>query len=195
MNLPNKLTLLRIILVPFFIIAMLVNFPFHYLVAGCIFGVASVTDTLDGKIARSRNLVTDFGKFADPLADKILVLTALVCFLQVGLLGSFGAIPVIIVLFREFAVSGIRLVAASSGKVVAANIWGKIKTVSQMVGISVIFAMQVVLEVLNAMKVSTEFITEVFYYIGNGLIWLSTVFTLISGIIYLKDNISFLKDN
>lgn len=195
MNLPNKLTLLRIILVPFFIIAMLVNFPFHYLVAGCIFGVASVTDTLDGKIARSRNLVTDFGKFADPLADKILVLTALVCFLQVGLLGSFGAIPVIIVLFREFAVSVIRLVAASSGKVVAANIWGKIKTVSQMVGISVIFAMQVVLEVLNAMKVSTGFITEVFYYIGNGLIWLSTVFTLISGIIYLKDNISFLKDN
>ena len=195
MTLPNKLTLLRIILVPFFIIAMLVNFPFHYLVAGCIFGVASVTDTLDGKIARSRNLVTDFGKFADPLADKILVLTALVCFLQVGLLGSFGAIPVIIVLFREFAVSGIRLVAASSGKVVAANIWGKIKTVSQMVGISVIFAMQVVLEVLNAMKVSTGFITEVFYYIGNGLIWLSTVFTLISGIIYLKDNISFLKDN
>lgn len=195
MNLPNKLTLLRIILVPFFIIAMLVNFPFHYLVAGCIFGVASVTDTLDGKIARSRNLVTDFGKFADPLADKILVLTALVCFLQVGLLGSFGAIPVIIVLFREFAVSGIRLVAASSGKVVAANIWGKIKTVSQMVGISVIFAMQVVLEVLNAMKVSTGFITEVFYYIGNGLIWLSTVFTLISGTIYLKDNISFLKDN
>lgn len=195
MNLPNKLTLLRIILVPFFIIAMLVNFPFHYLVAGCIFGVASVTDTLDGKIARSRNLVTDFGKFADPLADKILVLTALVCFLQVGLLGSFGAIPVIIVLFREFAVSGIRLVAASSGKVVAANIWGKIKTVSQMVGISVIFSMQVVLEVLSAMKVSTGLITEVFYYIGNGLIWLSTVFTLISGIIYLKDNISFLKDN
>ena len=194
MNLPNIFTLLRIILVPFFIIAMLVNFPFHYLVAGCIFGVASVTDTLDGKIARSRNLVTDFGKFAAPLADKILVLTALVWFLQVGLLGSFGAIPVIIVLFREFAVSGIRLVAASSGKVVAANIWGKIKTVSQMVGVSVIFAMQVVLEVLNAMKVSTGFITEVFYYIGNGLIWLSTVFTLISGIIYLKDNISFLKD-
>ncbi|MCI5598398.1 MAG: CDP-diacylglycerol--glycerol-3-phosphate 3-phosphatidyltransferase [Ruminococcus sp.] len=195
MNLPNKLTLLRIILVPFFIIAMLVNFPFHYLVAGCIFGIASVTDTLDGKIARSRNLVTDFGKFADPLADKILVLTALVCFLQVGLLGSFGAIPVIIVLFREFAVSGIRLVAASSGKVVAANIWGKIKTVSQMVGISVIFAMQVVLEVLNAMKISTDFVSEVFYYIGNGLIWLSTLFTLISGIIYLKDNIGFLKDN
>ena len=195
MNLPNKLTLLRIILVPFFIIAMLVNFPFHYLVAGCIFGIASVTDTLDGKIARSRNLVTDFGKFADPLADKILVLTALVCFLQVGLLGSFGAIPVIIVLFREFAVSGIRLVAASSGKVVAANIWGKIKTVSQMVGISVIFAMQVVLEVLNAMKISTGFVSEVFYYIGTGLIWLSTLFTLISGIIYLKDNIGFLKDN
>lgn len=195
MNLPNKLTLLRIILVPFFIIAMLVQFPFHYLVAGCIFGIASVTDTLDGKIARSRNLVTDFGKFADPLADKILVLTALVCFLQVGLLGSFGAIPVIIVLFREFAVSGIRLVAASSGKVVAANIWGKIKTVSQMVGISVIFVMQVVLEILGAMKVSIGFVNEVFYYIGNGLIWLSTVFTLISGIIYLKDNISFLKDN
>lgn len=194
MNLPNKLTLLRIILVPFFIVAMLVEFPFHYLLAGIIFGVASITDTLDGKIARKRNLVTDFGKFADPLADKILVLSALVCFQQVGLLGSLGAVVVIIVLFREFAVSGIRLVAASSGKVVAANMWGKVKTVSQMLGISAIFVMQIVLEVLNVAKISTGNLDTVFYYIGNGLVWVSTLLTLISGIIYLKDNISFLKD-
>lgn len=194
MNLPNKLTLLRIILVPFFIVAMLVEFPFHYLLAGIIFGVASITDTLDGKIARKRNLVTDFGKFADPLADKILVLAALVCFMQVGLLGSLGAVVVIIVLFREFAVSGIRLVAASSGKIVAANIWGKIKTVSQMLGISAIFLMQIILEVLSVLNVSTGNLDTVFYYIGNCLIWISTVFTLISGIIYLKDNINFLKD-
>ena len=112
MNLPNKLTLLRIILVPFFIATILIDFPLHYLVSGIIFGIASVTDSLDGRIARSQNLVTDFGKFADPLADKILVISALVCFLQTGLLGKYGAIPVVIVLFREFAVSGIRLVAA-----------------------------------------------------------------------------------
>ena len=147
MNLPNKLTLLRIILVPFFIATILIDFPLHYLVSGIIFGIASVTDSLDGRIARSQNLVTDFGKFADPLADKILVISALVCFLQTGLLDNYGAIPVVIVLFREFAVSGIRLVAASGGKVVAANIWGKIKTVSQMVGIALIFAMQSVLDI------------------------------------------------
>ena len=125
MNLPNKLTLSRIILVPFFVASLLINFPFHTAVALVIFVVATFTDMFDGKIARSRGLVTDFGKFADPLADKILVLSALLCFVQTG---WCDCIAVIIVLFREFSVTSIRLVAASKGKVVAANIFGKIKT-------------------------------------------------------------------
>ncbi|MCI6653366.1 MAG: CDP-diacylglycerol--glycerol-3-phosphate 3-phosphatidyltransferase [Ruminococcus sp.] len=194
MNLPNKLTLLRIILVPFFIATILIDFPLHYLVSGILFGIASVTDSLDGRIARSQNLVTDFGKFADPLADKILVISALVCFLQTGLLGAYGAIPVVVVLFREFAVSGIRLVAASSGKVVAANIWGKIKTVSQMVGIASIFAMQSILEIMNLLNYSVKELSEIFLVIGIAVVWISTLFTIISGVIYIKDNSSFLKD-
>ncbi len=194
MNLPNKLTLLRIILVPFFIATILIDFPLHYLVSGIVFGIASVTDSLDGRIARSQNLVTDFGKFADPLADKILVISALVCFLQTGLLGAYGAIPVVVVLFREFAVSGIRLVAASSGKVVAANIWGKIKTVSQMVGIASIFAMQSILEIMSLLNYSVKGLSEIFLVIGIAVVWISTLFTIISGVIYIKDNSSFLKD-
>lgn len=194
MNLPNKLTLLRIILVPFFIATILIDFPLHYLVSGILFGIASVTDSLDGRIARSQNLVTDFGKFADPLADKILVISALVCFLQTGLLGGYGAIPVVVVLFREFAVSGIRLVAASSGKVVAANIWGKIKTVSQMVGIASIFAMQSILEIMSLLNYSVKGLSEIFLVIGITVVWISTLFTIISGVIYIKDNSSFLKD-
>lgn len=194
MNLPNKLTLLRIILVPFFIATILIDFPLHYLVSGILFGIASVTDSLDGRIARSQNLVTDFGKFADPLADKILVISALVCFLQTGLLGGYGAIPVVVVLFREFAVSGIRLVAASSGKVVAANIWGKIKTVSQMVGIASIFAMQSILEIMSLLNYSIKGLSEIFLVIGITVVWISTLFTIISGVIYIKDNSSFLKD-
>ncbi|MDD6644713.1 MAG: CDP-diacylglycerol--glycerol-3-phosphate 3-phosphatidyltransferase [Oscillospiraceae bacterium] len=194
MNLPNKLTLLRIILVPFFIASILIDFPLRYLVSGVIFGIASVTDSLDGRIARSQNLVTDFGKFADPLADKILVISALVCFLQTGLLGSYGAIPVVVVLFREFAVSGIRLVAASSGKVVAANIWGKIKTVSQMVGIMSIFAMQSVLEIMKLVNYPVQGLSDIFLFIGIAVVWISTLFTIISGVIYLKDNSSFIKD-
>ena len=145
MNLPNKLTVGRIILVPFFVAAMLIDFPLHHLVALIIFVIASLTDMLDGKIARKNNLVTDFGKFADPLADKILVLAALLCFVQNG---YCDCVAVIIVLFREFSVTSIRLISASKGKVVAANIFGKIKTVSQMIAIIAILA-SMLLPVLN----------------------------------------------
>lgn len=146
MNLPNKLTLARIIIVPFFVAAMLINFPFHYAAALILFAVASITDMLDGKIARKNNLITDFGKFADPLADKILVLAALLCFIQNGLC---GCLAVIIVLFREFTVTSIRLIAASKGKVLAANIFGKIKTVLQIVAIIAILFMQSFLDVTS----------------------------------------------
>ena len=133
MNLPNKLTILRIIMIPFFVLFMLLdggaNQTYRY-IAAVIFIVASFTDLLDGKIARKYNLVTNFGKFMDPLADKLLVCSGLICF--VGL----GALPagfVIIIISREFIISGFRLVASDNGVVIAASYWGKFKTVSQMI--------------------------------------------------------------
>lgn len=196
MNLPNKLTLSRIILVPFFIAAILIDFPLHNAVALLFFIVASVTDLLDGKIARKRNLITDFGKFCDPLADKILVTSALLCFVQLGLCGS---VPVIIVLFREFAVTSIRLLAATDGKVVAANIWGKVKTVTQMVAIILVFVLQIALDLMKmqiipANIVITTYCSSIFRQIGVIAIWISTIFCIISGIIYLWDNRKFIKD-
>ena len=144
MNLPNKLTIFRIILVPVMVIISLLNIqgtflniPITYWILNLIFIVASITDHLDGKIARKHNLVTTFGKFADPLADKILVLSAML------ILVGFGKIPAwipIIVLTREFVVSGYRLIAVEKGgQVIAANIWGKLKTVTQMIAIILSF--------------------------------------------------------
>ena len=127
MNLPNKLTLLRVILIPFFLLFMYIDFPFHYAVALVIFAAASITDALDGKIARKRGLVTNFGKFLDPLADKVLVIAALTVFVDLNDV-NMGAIPLIIITAREFMVSGLRLLAADSGVVGAAGIWGKLKT-------------------------------------------------------------------
>ncbi len=190
MNLPNKLTLLRIILVPFFVAAILIDFPMHYLVALALFGAASLTDLFDGKIARSRGLVTNFGKFSDPLADKILITAAMLCMIQNGLC---DCVLVIIVLFREFAVSSVRLLAASEGKVVAANIWGKVKTVTQMIAVIAVFVMQIVLDVLRATGASTGALPDVFFIIGEVLLWISTVFCVISGIIYIKQNKSFIS--
>ena len=200
MNLPNKLTVARIILVPFFVAALLINFPLNNLAALAIFAAASITDLLDGKIARKRGLVTDFGKFADPLADKILVISALLCFVQLGLC---DCVAVIVVLFREFAVTSIRLIAASKGKVIAANIWGKVKTVTQIVAIIAILALQIALEIINIAfpSVPTEYsigliaaynLDFIFYIIGEVLLWISTLFCIISGVIYLKDNKEFI---
>lgn len=195
MNLPNKLTLSRIILVPFFVASLLINFPFHTAVALVIFFVATFTDMFDGKIARSRGLVTDFGKFADPLADKILVLSALLCFVQTG---WCDCIAVIIVLFREFSVTSIRLVAASKGKVVAANIFGKIKTVTQLVAIIAILLMQFLIElftVTSAFSVDTIlYLQGIFTVVSLCLIWISTIMALVSGVIYIVQNKQFIAD-
>ncbi len=195
MNLPNKLTVGRIVLVPFFVAALLVDFPMNYAVALLIFIIASLTDLLDGKIARKNQLVTDFGKFADPLADKILVLSALLCFVQNGFC---DCVAVIIVLFREFAVTSIRLMAASKGSVVAANIFGKIKTVTQMIAIIAILAMQTVLELPS---VGVAFAPDVFAVLQNSfliageiLVWISTVFAILSGVIYISQNKHFISD-
>ncbi len=144
MNLPNKLTILRIILVPIMVIVPFLNIdslyensivPLTWIVIEAIFIIASITDKLDGYIARSRNQITTFGKFLDPIADKILVLTAMIMLVEAGRLPAW--IPVI-VLFREFVVSGYRLIAVENdGKVIAASIWGKLKTVTQMIALIV----------------------------------------------------------
>ena len=135
MNLPNKLTILRVILIPFFVAALLwdggQNQTLRY-VSAAIFIVASLTDMLDGKIARKYNLVTNFGKFMDPLADKLLVCSALICLIELGQLPSW---MVIMIISREFIISGFRLVASDNGVVIAASYWGKFKTTFQMIAV------------------------------------------------------------
>lgn len=187
MNLPNKLTVLRVILTPIFMVTLLWDFKFHYAVSLLIFIVASLTDMLDGKIARSRGLVTDFGKFLDPLADKMLTTAAFLGFIPLNI-GAGVVWMAFIVLFREFAISSIRLIAVSSGgKVIAANIWGKLKTVFQM--IAIIFALTA--------KTATEFFPVLEGPLGvitTILLWISTVLCIISGAVYLADNKEILKD-
>lgn len=187
MNTPNKLTILRIIMVPFFVAALLIEFiPHRLLIALAIFIAASVTDFFDGRIARKSGQITSFGKFADPLADKILVISAFLCFVELGYISS---VPIIIVLFREFAVTSVRLVAASHGKVVAANMWGKAKTVSQIIAIVVIIAVHYIAEL---MAVSSNLWT--IQLVDNLVLWISVVLTVISGIVYIKDNFKFIKE-
>jgi CDP-diacylglycerol--glycerol-3-phosphate 3-phosphatidyltransferase len=130
MNTANKLTMLRVILIPVYLIVWYCSFPYNNLVALAIFIVASVTDFIDGYVARHYNQVTDFGKFMDPLADKVLVLTSMICFSAAGLLPAW---TLVIVMAREFAVSGLRLVAVDNGRVIAAGWSGKVKTASTMV--------------------------------------------------------------
>ena len=184
MNLPNKLTLLRVFLIPFFLVCMYVKFPFHYLAALAIFSAASITDALDGKIARSRNLVTNFGKFLDPLADKVLVLAALAVFVEIPDI-RVGAVPLIIISAREFMVSGLRLLAANSGVVVAAGLWGKLKTAFTMV--TIITALVWLSACYDfSFNFPQAFCDIVDIWLIPALIWISTVLTVISGAIYLK---------
>ena len=135
MNLANKLTLMRVILVPFFVAFMLIDaIPLNYLWALLVFAIASITDMLDGKIARKYNLVTDFGKFADPLADKMLVTAAMLWFVEIGQMPAWA---LLIVIVREFAVSGLRMIASDKGRVIAAGWSGKVKTAVTMTGICI----------------------------------------------------------
>ena len=199
MNLPNKLTVFRMILVPIFLIVAYVGIPGTllgisntYLVLNIIFIIASLTDKLDGSIARKYNLVTDFGKFLDPIADKILVLSALV------MLVEFGKIPAwipIIVLSREFLVSGYRLVAAqSSGKVIAANIWGKLKTVTQMIAIILIFIDGYNFFDFIQKHGEMNIFGLVLNVVTSVLMFISVIATIFSGWNYLKGGKDLLKD-
>ena len=184
MNLPNKLTLLRVALIPFFLLFIYLDVPFHFLLALFIFAAASITDALDGKIARARNLVTNFGKFLDPLADKVLVISALTVFVELDEV-NMGAVPLIIITAREFMVSGLRLLAADSGVVVAAGIWGKLKTAFTMV---TIVAALLWLSICHdfSFNIPNAIVTAADDFIIPVLIWISTVLTVISGLIYLK---------
>ncbi len=199
MNLPNKLTVFRMILVPIFLIVAYVGIPGTILgvsntfwVLDIIFIIASLTDKFDGAIARKYNLVTDFGKFLDPIADKILVLSALV------MLVEFGKIPAwipIIVLAREFLVSGYRLVAAqSSGKVIAANIWGKLKTVTQMIAIILIFIDSYNFFDFIQKHSEMNIFGLVLNVVTSVLMFISVIATIFSGWNYLKGGKDLLKD-
>ncbi len=177
MNLPNKLTVLRMILTPFYLAAMLVEFKYHYLVALVIFAVASITDFLDGNIARKNNLVTTFGKLCDPVADKMLTTAALLAFMQLGLCNIW---VVMIILTREFLVTSFRLVASAQGVVIPAGILGKIKTVSQMV-----FSIVIMLGLFVSEFVAFD--SDTFSLVSNILLWITAVLTVVSGIKYIVD--------
>ena len=171
MNTPNKLTVARMILVPFLVLFMLTGWggEGNRYISLAIFVVASVTDWIDGKIARKNNLVTNFGKFMDPLADKLLVCSAMICFIE---LDKLPAWIVIIIIAREFIISGFRLIAAENGIVIAANYWGKFKTVSQMIMIILLLAD----------------LGGVFDVLAQIFIWLSVALTIISLITYIWQN-------
>ena len=188
MNLPNKLTVLRIILVPVFLAFIYIDsIPLHFLWAAIVFAAASLTDMLDGKIARKRNLITTFGKFLDPLADKILVIAALAVFVELPEV-QMSAIPLVIIITREFMVSGMRLLAAEDGVVIAAGIWGKLKTAFTMAAIVVIL---LYLVVFCDFGVGGSVQVFVHTWILGGLIWISTALTVISGVVYMKNGWKF----
>ena len=177
MNLPNKLTVLRVIMIPFFVVMLMLdggmNQTYRY-IAAAIFIIASFTDFLDGSIARKYNLVTNFGKFMDPLADKLLVCSALICLIE---LGQLPAWMVLIIISREFIISGFRLVASDNGVVIAASYWGKWKTVFQMIS--------VILLIVNIPALSM---------VTNIALWIALALTVISLVDYINKNIGILTE-
>ena len=173
MNLPNKLTMLRVILIPFFVFALLnpggiIPIPYSDYVALVIFIIASLTDMADGKIARKYGLVTDFGKFMDPLADKLLVCSAMICLIEMDRIPSW---IVIIIVAREFIISGFRLIAAENGVVIAANYWGKFKTTFQMI--------MIILMIMNIPQLQI---------VTNIVMWIALALTIISLVTYISAN-------
>lgn len=178
MNLPNKLTVFRMCMVPLFVLFMYLPIPGKYLISLIIFAVAAVTDALDGNIARRYNLVTDFGKFMDPLADKLLVIAALICLIEVRLIPGW---IVLIIVARELAVSIMRAIAAADGKVIAAGGSGKLKTIIQMV--SIVFLL------FGAHIDSSTILT-----IGTVLIYIAAILTVYSGYEYFANNKSLFED-
>ena len=188
MNLPNKLTCLRVILIPVFVFFLLIPqelIPVNSYVALGVFIIASVTDFLDGAIARKKNLVTNFGKFMDPLADKLLVVSALLCLLvkdngeRMCVSQTLGLIAVLVIVAREFIISGFRLVASDAGIVIAASMWGKFKTATTMIAI----CLMIVVKELPFLKDVTMV-----------LFWVAVTLTIVSLVDYIVKNIHVLSD-
>lgn len=178
MNLPNKLTIVRIILTPIYLAAMLIEFPYHYIVASVIFVIAALTDFFDGEIARKKNIVTTFGKLCDPVADKMLTTASMLAFMQLGLCNIW---IVMIVLTREFLVTSFRLVATAQGIVIPAGILGKIKTATQM-----IFSIGLMIAVP---LVPAQHFNTTFAFVSNVLMGITALLAVISGVKYIVDGI------
>ena len=195
MNLANKLTMLRIFLVPLFLIFIAIkDIPYGTFIATFIFIIASLTDQLDGYIARSRNQVTTFGKFYDPLADKLLVTAALISLVELQVVPAWATV---IIIAREFAVSGLRTIAAAEGKVIAASMWGKVKTVTQ---IAAIIALLIQVNVatskyLISLVNSSEIIRQLIKYGPRIILFIAVIMTIVSGYDYFKKNIKIINPN
>lgn len=177
MNLPNKLTLSRMIIAPIYLALMLVEFKHHFLVAAIVFGIASLTDFFDGKLARKYDQITVFGKLCDPVGDKMLFLAALLAFLKYGLCSSW---VIMIVISREFIVTSLRMVAIEQGTVIAAGFWGKLKTACQMV-------FTVIIMILMQFG-KPSFVSMSVTQISNILMWIVAVLTVVSGAVYLNSS-------
>jgi CDP-diacylglycerol--glycerol-3-phosphate 3-phosphatidyltransferase len=195
MNLPNKLTLFRIILVPVFLLLMSVSaIPYNVSLATVVFIIAAYTDHLDGKIARRDNLITNFGKFMDPLADKLLVTSALIALVEHNLIGAWVAV---VIIAREFAVSGLRTIAANEGVVIAASIWGKVKTTTQIIAIvSLLIKLISTKEtyLINLFQ-KLPFLESFFSIFPPVVMYVAVFFTIMSGVDYFKNGWSYIDTN
>ena len=169
MNLPNKLTIARMAMVPLFMVTLLINTPESRILSVVIFALASLTDMLDGQIARKYNMVTNFGKLMDPLADKVLTAAAMICLVELGDLAAWIAV---VIIFREYLITGLRSVAASENIVVAANIWGKVKTVCQMIA-------------LMLLMIKPQIVAVCGIDLGLWLMYVAVALTIYSGLDYV----------
>lgn len=186
LNVPNILTIARIFITPIFLAVILMDaLPHKFLIACIVFSIGSITDAIDGHLARKNNQITNFGKFLDPIADKILTTAALLAFMSMGLCSIW---IVMLVLTREFAIASVRMIAAAGGVVIPANIWGKIKTVSQMTFTILIMLLGEVWEIVAIINADLFEKLPDLSIISNGLLWVTAILTVISGVIYLNDS-------
>ena len=186
LNLPNILTISRIVITPIFLFVILMESLQHrFLIACIIFAIGSITDAVDGHLARKNNQITNFGKFLDPIADKILTTSALLAFMSMGLCNIW---IVMLVLTREFAIASVRMIAASNGVVIPANVWGKIKTVTQMVFTILIMLLGEAYYIVESTDTILFSKLPDLSLVSNGLLWITAIFTVISGAVYLVDS-------
>lgn len=190
LNIPNKLTILRILLTPVFLgVILWEELPHRFIIACLVFSAGAITDAIDGHLARKNNQITNFGKFLDPIADKVLTTSALLAFMSMGLCNIW---IVMLVLTREFAIASIRMIAAAGGVVIPANIWGKIKTASQMTFTILIMLLGEVYYILADFNAELLAKLPELSLISNGLLWITAILTVVSGVIYIKDSIKII---